>query len=45
MVVIERRIPARYDYGAAWTWALAITRAERQARLDALREMRPTNGV
>ena len=40
MVSIERRIPGRYDYDAAWTWALAMTRAERQARLRALREMR-----
>jgi len=38
MVAIERRIPGRYDYDAAWTWALAMTRAERQARLRALRE-------
>lgn len=37
MVSIERRIPGRYDYDAAWTWALAMTRAERQARLRALR--------
>lgn len=36
MVAIERRIPGRYDYDAAWTWALAMTRAERQARLRAL---------
>ena len=37
MVAIERRIPGRYDYDAAWTWALAMTREERQARLLALR--------
>jgi hypothetical protein len=37
MVAIERRIPGRYDYDAAWTWALAMTREERQARLRALR--------
>jgi len=37
MVSIERRIPGRYDYDAAWTWALAMTREERQARLRALR--------
>ena len=37
MVAIERRIPGRYDYDAAWTWALAMTRAERQARIRALR--------
>lgn len=37
MVAIERRIPGRYDYDAAWTWTLAMTREERQARLRALR--------
>jgi hypothetical protein len=37
MVAIERRIPGRYDYDAAWTWALAMTREERQARLRGLR--------
>ena len=37
MVAIERRIPGRYDYDSAWTWALAMTREERQARLRALR--------
>ncbi len=37
MVSIERRIPGRYDYNAAWTWALAMTRAERRGRLRALR--------
>jgi len=37
MVSIERRIGGRYDYDAAWTWALAMTRDERQARLRALR--------
>lgn len=36
MVSIERRNRGRYDYDAAWTWALAMTRAERQARLRAL---------
>jgi hypothetical protein len=36
MVSIERRIPAAYDYDAAWTWALAMTREERQARLRSL---------
>jgi hypothetical protein len=40
MVAIERRIPGGYDYDAAWTWALAMTRAERQARLAALRAQR-----
>ena len=37
MVAIERRIPGRYDYDAAWTWALAMTREERRARISALR--------
>ena len=37
MVRIERRIPGGYDYDAAWTWALAMTREERRARLAALR--------
>ena len=37
MVAIERRNRGRYDYDAAWTWALAMTRAERQAWLRALR--------
>lgn len=40
MVAIERRIPGRYDYDAAWTWALAMTREERQARIRALRGAR-----
>lgn len=40
MVAIERRIPGGYDYDAAWSWALAMTREERQARLRALRETR-----
>jgi len=35
MVAIERRIGPAYD--SAWTWALAMTREERQARLRALR--------
>ena len=35
MVSIERRIPGPYD--AAWTWALAQTREQRRARLEALR--------
>ena len=38
MVRLERRIPTGYDYDAAWTWALAMTREERQARLRALRQ-------
>ncbi len=40
MVAIERRIPGRYDYDAAWTWALAMTREERRARFRALRAAR-----
>lgn len=35
MVSIERRIGPAYE--TAWTWALAMTREERQARLAALR--------
>lgn len=35
MVSIERRIGRQYD--AAWTWALGMTRDQRQARLRALR--------
>ncbi len=38
MVAIERRSRASYDYDAAWTWALSMTRAEREARL---RDLRP----
>lgn len=37
MVAIERGIEGRYDYAAAWDWALSMTRGERQARLAALR--------
>jgi hypothetical protein len=37
MVAIERRIPGGYDYDAAWTWALSMTREARQARLRGLR--------
>lgn len=37
MVAIERRIPGGYDYDAAWIWALAMTREQRQARLASLR--------
>jgi hypothetical protein len=40
MVSLERRIPDRYDYNAAWGWALAMTRAQRQARLRSLRRIR-----
>lgn len=35
MVAIERRIGPAYE--AAWTWALAMSREQRQARLAALR--------
>jgi hypothetical protein len=38
MVAGERRIGPTYD--EAWTWALAMTREERQARLAALRAAR-----
>lgn len=37
VVGFERRIPGPYDYDAAWTWALSMTRAERQALLASLR--------
>ena len=33
----ERRFTRAYDYDAAWRWALAMTREQRQARLGALR--------
>lgn len=39
MVSIERRIPGAYDYDAAWTWALAMSREERQGRVRGLRLM------
>ena len=38
MVRIERRIPGPGGYDAAWTWALAMTREERQARLRQIRD-------
>ena len=41
MVAIERQIAGRYDYAAAWDWALGMTRAQRQARLAALRRQVP----
>lgn len=44
MVRIERRITGRYDYDAAWTWALSMTREQRQARLRALRARMPAAG-
>ena len=40
MVRLERRIPGVYDYDAAWTWALAMTREQRQARLRTLAALR-----
>ena len=36
MVRIERRIPGPGGYDAAWSWALAMTREQRQARLRRL---------
>lgn len=36
-VRVERRFADVYDYDAAWRWALAMTRAERQATLRRLR--------
>jgi hypothetical protein len=33
VVGVERRFVDAYDYDAAWRWALAMTRAERQAML------------
>ena len=41
MAAIERRIPGADDYDAAWSWALAMTREERRARLRALAAPRP----
>ena len=38
MVQMERQIPLAYDYSAAWDWALAMTREERQSLLRTLRE-------
>jgi hypothetical protein len=40
MSSIESSIPGPYDYDAAWRWALAMSREERQARLAALRSGR-----
>lgn len=37
VVNFERRIPDAYDYDAAWTWALGMTREQRQALLATLR--------
>jgi hypothetical protein len=36
MVAAERRSTARYDYDSAWTWALSMSRSERQTRLKAI---------
>jgi hypothetical protein len=36
MVTVERARKGLYDYDAAWTWALALPRSERQARFRAL---------
>jgi hypothetical protein len=40
VVSVERRIPDAYDYDAAWTWALTMTREQRQATLAGLRRDR-----
>lgn len=40
MAEIESQITGRYDYAGAWRWALAMTPAERRARLQALVEAR-----
>jgi hypothetical protein len=45
MVSIERRIPGGYDYDGAWTWALAMTRAQRHARLASLQTRLPYERV
>lgn len=37
MVAVERRRRGVYDYDAAWTWALSMTREQRRSRLQALR--------
>ena len=44
VVYMERRIPGPYDYDAAWTWALSMTREERQALLATLRSPAPGYG-
>jgi hypothetical protein len=41
----ERGIQGRYDYDAAWRWALAMTPDERRARLRELRAVSPGNGA
>lgn len=45
VVSIERRIPDAYDYNAAWSWALAMTREQRQAMLATLRPPRSASGA
>ena len=42
MVEFERSFHSNYDYDAAWTWALSMTRAERQSRLKWLRRGLPS---
>jgi len=44
VVSMERRIADAYDYDAAWSWALGMTRAERQALLATLRPVRLVYG-
>lgn len=39
MVALERQNSVHYDYDAAWSWALGMTRAQRQAELHALRDV------
>jgi hypothetical protein len=36
MVEAERRSKSHYDYNSAWTWALSMTRNERQALLKSI---------
>lgn len=45
MVRLERRIPDPYDYDGAWTWALSMTREQRQARLGELRAQLPGSSL
>lgn len=40
-VAFSRPLKGLYDYDAAWTWALAMTRAERESRFAVVRK---TNG-
>ena len=39
MVKVERRISSLYDYEAAWSWALSMTREQRRERLRTIRAM------